>query len=124
MRIAKHSTSIWGDVEWNQGASKISNMPRGLVEAPLASDLGEEILVSGHLIQDLEVGDRPRMRLTWSRWNAERIPGDSSETQWDSVNVRQNAGKNLSDIIERHWKGVRGRGRALGLESGPEILAV
>lgn len=85
-------------------------MPCGLVEAPLASDLGEEILVSGHLIQDLEVGDRPRMRLRWSRWNAERIPGNCSETQWDSVNVRQNAGKNLFDIIERHWKGVRGRG--------------
>lgn len=49
--IAKHSASIWGgDVEWNQGASKISNMPLGLVEVPLASDLGEEILVSGHLI--------------------------------------------------------------------------
>lgn len=37
---------------------------RGLVEGPLASDLDEEILVSGHPIQDLEVGDRPKMRLT------------------------------------------------------------
>lgn len=50
-------------MEWNQGASKTSNMPRGLVEAPLASHLREEILVSGHLIRDLEVGDRPRMLL-------------------------------------------------------------
>ena len=37
---------------------------RGLVEAPLASDLGKEILVSGYLRQDLEVAGRPRMRLT------------------------------------------------------------
>lgn len=32
---------------------------RGLNQA----DLGEEILVSGHLIRDLEVEDRPRMLL-------------------------------------------------------------
>jgi hypothetical protein len=96
-------------VEWNQGASKISNMPLGLVEGPLASQLVEDILVSGHLIRDLEVSDRPRMLLMRESMECGAHPwGLLGDTVGFGECERMLERNYL--ILLRHWKGVKGRG--------------